>query len=166
MDKKLKIRIMIAIASVFAATLVIGLSTGIVEYWTKGIGYFVDGGYRIQVSVLVSENDIALKNNESVKISAGEIAVRRVEIKDERSEVTIELKSELSYGGADVISDKTLKGTKKSVMKVFCAPHELTFESQTIEKDKIVAVYFCDFALPEDAEFVVSDVILNEFSRE
>lgn len=166
MDKKLKIRLIIAIAAVFAAALVVALSTGIVDYWTKGIKFYVDGGYRIMVSTLVSEDEIIIKNGETAKLSVGEMTVINVEVINGGSTVTVELKSELAYGGAKVISAKPLGGTKKTVMRAEYTWHELELETQTVEKDKIVAIYKCDVELPKDAEFGFSNVILNEFSRD
>ena len=150
----------------FLATLVIGLSTGIVDYWTKGINYYLDSGYQNKISAYAFDEEISLTKEKPATLPVGTLTLLSVEKKEEVTEVTIELKSEISYGGGKVIAAKALSGTKTVRMKVSFSGRELTFSSQKVEKDKVFAVYTYSGDIPDEAKFTVSDVILNEFSRE
>ena len=161
----MKIRIAIAVVAVVAAVIVIVLSMGITEYLSKGINYYVDKKYDNKVSVFAAQDDVVVGADSPANLIKGVITIAKVEKEGGKTKVYFAFKSKISYGGAVVLSARPLSGKKPYGTKVTYCGEELTFILQKMERDKVVAVYEYDGEIPSDALFVVTDVVVNEFSK-
>ena len=165
MDNKTRIRLIIGIAAIFAATLIIGLSTGIVNYWIKGIGYYIEEGYTANVSVYIADDELFATQGSPCETELGSITIRSYAYSDGVTTITLEFKSKLSYGGAKVLSAKPLTGRKDYLMELSVDGERLAFTSQSYDKSAVTAVYTFDGEIDEDAKFYFTGIVMNEFVR-
>ena len=165
MNKKLLIRIIIAVVAWVAALVVLGFSSGLFYYWAKGINHYIDGGYDNNVSVFVAEGDITVSKGAPTQTALGRIEVLFVESDGDGTKVTFALISELGLNGAKVLSFAPLSGNKPFIATIAFSDGALTFISQTVEKNRVIAEYYYPSDLSGDAVFSVTDIVVNDFSR-
>ena len=168
MEKKIKIRIVIAAAAIIAAAIVILLSSGIAAFWINGAKYVASAsGYTAKT--FYSTESFFVAPNASADSAFGSVALSRLEETDNGVVVEITFSGEWKYKKGITLSAKPVFKTARDYsMKVTAREKSFSFLSQTVRRSDIVCRYRLEGATAAEfanATFTITDPVVNDYEK-
>ena len=168
MEKKLKIRIIIATIAVLAAVLVILFSSGAFGFIVNG-AKFVTADGRYSAKIFYYTKEYTLKEKEITASPFGTVSISSV--KSDDNGVIAEFLFEGDWGlsrGKTLSARPVFNAARDYIMTVKACDSEFSFVSQTVSRSSVTAIYRLENANIEEyksADFTLSNVVVNDYER-